>query len=112
MRPLTFVRTAHFWTRLHPELTFERDVSDLLAVHEPLAERGAVFGVPDADFGEAVAAAVVPLADAELDADAIVRGLEPALARFKLPRRIFLLDALPRNAMGKVQKNLLRERYG
>ena len=72
----------------------------------------AVFGVPDADFGEAVAAAVVPLADAELDADAIVRGLEPALARFKLPRRIFLLDELPRNAMGKVQKNLLRERYG
>ena len=38
--------------------------------------------------------------------------MEPSLARFKLPRKIFVLDELPRNAMGKVQKNLLRERYG
>ena len=72
----------------------------------------AVFGVPDADFGEAVAAAVVARPGVELDADAIVKGLEPALARFKLPRKLYLLDELPRNAMGKVQKNRLRERYG
>jgi malonyl-CoA/methylmalonyl-CoA synthetase len=72
----------------------------------------AVFGVADTDLGEAVAAAVVPLADAELDADELIRALEPTLARFKLPRKVFVLDELPRNAMGKVQKNILRERYG
>jgi len=72
----------------------------------------AVFGVPHADLGEAVAAAVVPLAGAELDPDELIRALEPTLARFKLPRQVFVLDELPRNAMGKVQKNILRERYG
>jgi malonyl-CoA/methylmalonyl-CoA synthetase len=72
----------------------------------------AVFGVAHADLGEAVAAAVVPLAGAELDPDELIRALEPTLARFKLPRKIFVLDELPRNAMGKVQKNILRERYG
>jgi malonyl-CoA/methylmalonyl-CoA synthetase len=72
----------------------------------------AVFGVAHADLGEAVAAAVVPLAGAELDADELIRALEPTLARFKLPRKVFVLDELPRNAMGKVQKNILRERFG
>jgi malonyl-CoA/methylmalonyl-CoA synthetase len=72
----------------------------------------AVFGVAHADLGEAVAAAVVPLAGVELDPAALVKALEPTLARFKLPRKIFVLDELPRNAMGKVQKNVLRERYG
>ena len=72
----------------------------------------AVFGVAHADFGEAVAAAVVPVGGAELDPQAVISALEPSLARFKLPRKVFLLDELPRNAMGKVQKNVLRERYG
>jgi len=72
----------------------------------------AVFGVAHADLGEAVAAAVVPLAGAELDPEELIRALEPTLARFKLPRKVFVLDELPRNAMGKVQKNILRERYG
>ena len=72
----------------------------------------AVFGVADADFGEAVAAAVVGLSGARLEPDELLRGLEKSLARFKLPRKIFVLDELPRNAMGKVQKNVLRERYG
>jgi malonyl-CoA/methylmalonyl-CoA synthetase len=72
----------------------------------------AVFGIAHADLGEAVAAAVVPLAGVELDPDQLIRALEPSLARFKLPRKVFLLDELPRNAMGKVQKNILREHYG
>ena len=72
----------------------------------------AVFGVAHADMGEAVAAAVVPMAGAELDPDGLIKALEPSLARFKLPRKVFIVDELPRNAMGKVQKNVLRERYG
>jgi malonyl-CoA/methylmalonyl-CoA synthetase len=72
----------------------------------------AVFGIAHADLGEAVAAAVVPLAGVELDPGQLIAALEASLARFKLPRKVFLLDELPRNAMGKVQKNILREHYG
>jgi len=72
----------------------------------------AVFGVAHADLGEAVAAAVVPLAGIELDPEQLIAALQASLARFKLPRKLFVLDQLPRNAMGKVQKNILRENYG
>jgi malonyl-CoA/methylmalonyl-CoA synthetase len=59
-----------------------------------------------------VAAAVVLVAGARLDQEQLLDALRPRLARFKLPRKLVLLEQLPRNAMGKVQKNLLRERYG
>jgi malonyl-CoA/methylmalonyl-CoA synthetase len=72
-------------------------------------EESAVFGVPHDDFGEAVIAAVVPDGSRTLDAEDIIRKLSERLARFKVPRTIIFLDALPKNAMGKVQKNLLRE---
>lgn len=72
----------------------------------------AVFGIAHPDLGEAVAAAVVPIAGAEVDAGQLIKALEPVLARFKLPRQVFIIDELPRNAMGKVQKNLLRDNYG
>jgi malonyl-CoA/methylmalonyl-CoA synthetase len=71
----------------------------------------AVFGIAHTDLGETVAAAVVPIDGAELDGEQLVKALEPVLARFKLPRKIFIIDELPRNAMGKVQKNSLRESY-
>jgi malonyl-CoA/methylmalonyl-CoA synthetase len=71
----------------------------------------AVFGIAHADLGEAVAAAVVPIDGAELDGEQLIEALEPVLARFKLPRKVFIIDELPRNAMGKVQKNILRENY-
>ena len=72
----------------------------------------AVFGVKHADLGEAVAVAVVALPGHEIDSAQLIASLEPRLARFKLPRQVFVLDELPRNAMGKVQKNILRERFG
>ncbi len=72
----------------------------------------AVFGIPDPDLGEAVAAAVVLEDGATLDQEQLSAALKPLLARFKLPRKLVLLDELPRNAMGKVQKNILRDRYG
>ncbi len=71
----------------------------------------AVFGVPHGDFGEGVTAAVVLSGKAELDEKAVLDALETRLARFKLPKRVLFVDELPRNAMGKVQKNVLRERY-
>jgi malonyl-CoA/methylmalonyl-CoA synthetase len=72
----------------------------------------AVFGIAHTDLGEVVAAAVVLVDGAELDGEQLIEALEPVLARFKLPRKVFIIDELPRNAMGKVQKNLLRESYG
>ena len=70
-----------------------------------------MFGIPHADMGEAVAAAVVLAKGADLDADSLLDALRPRLARFKLPRKVVFVEQLPRNAMGKVQKNLLRERH-
>ena len=82
--------------------------------HHLLAEVGvtesAVIGVPDPDFGEQVVAVLV-CEGTPLGAADIRPALDTALARFKHPRRIEVIDALPRNAMGKVQKGVLRERY-
>jgi malonyl-CoA/methylmalonyl-CoA synthetase len=78
----------------------------------PGVAESAVIGVPHADFGEAVAAVVVARKDARLDADAIVAELKKNFANYKVPKRVYVVDDLPRNAMGKVQKALLRERYG
>jgi malonyl-CoA/methylmalonyl-CoA synthetase len=67
----------------------------------------AVIGLPHADFGEAVCAVVIGAGDEV----GMIAKCRAHLAAFKAPKRIFFVDDLPRNAMGKVQKNLLRERY-
>jgi malonyl-CoA/methylmalonyl-CoA synthetase len=71
----------------------------------------AVFGIPHPDFGEGVTAVVVPQPAALLSEAHIINSLQTRLARYKVPKRIFLIDELPRNAMGKVQKNMLRAAY-
>ena len=71
----------------------------------------AVVGVPHADFGEAVVAVVVPRAGASVDPDAVTSALKAKIANFKVPKAVFVVPELPRNAMGKVQKNLLREQH-
>ncbi len=70
----------------------------------------AVIGLPHPDFGEGVTALVVLAPGAELSEAAALAALEKRLAKYKLPKRILFIDALPRNAMGKVQKNALREK--
>ncbi|MGF1477618.1 MAG: malonyl-CoA synthase [Geminicoccaceae bacterium] len=71
----------------------------------------AVFGVPHPDFGEAVVAAVVIDDGSGLDEQRIIESASDRLARFKQPKRVVLVGALPRNTMGKVQKSTLRETY-
>ena len=71
----------------------------------------AVVGVPHPDFGEAVVAIVVAKAGAVLDGAGIAAALKGRIANFKVPKRVDVVDDLPRNAMGKVQKNLLREQH-
>lgn len=71
----------------------------------------AVIGLPHPDFGEGVTAVVVRTKDARLTEAEVHAALESRLAKFKLPKRVFFVDELPRNTMGKVQKNILRETY-
>jgi malonyl-CoA/methylmalonyl-CoA synthetase len=77
----------------------------------PGVAESAVVGVPHPDFGEAVLAVVVSRPGAALDAAAMIAGLKTQIANFKVPKQIFVTAELPRNAMGKVQKSLLREQY-
>ncbi|KQU74990.1 MULTISPECIES: malonyl-CoA synthase [unclassified Rhizobacter] len=77
----------------------------------PGVAESAVVGVPHPDFGEAVVAVVVPQAGAQLDGPAIAAALKSQIANFKVPKLVELVQELPRNTMGKVQKNLLRERH-
>jgi len=71
----------------------------------------AVIGLPHPDFGEGVAAVIVREPGAAIDERAVREALEGRLAKFKTPKRVFFVEALPRNAMGKVQKAALREAY-
>ncbi|MFW8641905.1 AMP-binding enzyme [Rhizobium beringeri] len=71
----------------------------------------AVIGLPHSDFGEGVTAIVVRKPGAVLDEKAIVSALQDRLARYKQPKRIIFVEDLPRNTMGKVQKNILRQQY-
>jgi len=71
----------------------------------------AVIGLPDADFGEKVAAVIVKHENSNISDQDVLDYINPKLARFKQPRDIFFVDELPRNTMGKVQKNSLRDIY-
>ncbi|MGH8800839.1 MAG: AMP-binding protein [Casimicrobiaceae bacterium] len=89
---------------------YPKEIEERIDVMPGVAE-SAVIGVADPDFGEAVTAVVVARPGEHVDADAILAALRRDIAGFKLPKRIHIVDTLPRNAMGKVQKNLLRERF-
>jgi malonyl-CoA/methylmalonyl-CoA synthetase len=78
----------------------------------PGVVESAVIGVPDRDFGEAVTAVVVAKPGHPLDEDDVIAALKGEVANFKVPKRVHFVADLPRNAMGKVQKNQLRERFG
>ena len=77
----------------------------------PGVAESAVIGIPHADFGESVAAVVVARNAARLDPATLIAELKKNFANYKVPKQIYLVEDLPRNAMGKVQKALLRERY-
>lgn len=77
----------------------------------PGVVESAVIGVPHADFGEGVTAVVVNGKDSKLDEAAVMKALDGRLAKFKMPKRVIFVEDLPRNTMGKVQKNVLRDNY-
>ena len=90
---------------------YPKEIELLIDEMSDVAE-SAVIGLPHPDFGEAVAAVVVRSnASDALNEAVVIAALKGKLAAFKVPKRVFIVDALPRNAMGKVQKNELRKQY-
>lgn len=77
----------------------------------PGVVESAVFGIPHNEFGESVIAVVVASKNGPASETSILETTGMQIARFKQPRKVFLVEELPRNAMGKVQKNILRKRY-
>ena len=84
---------------------------ELLLDGLPGVLESAVIGLPHPDFGEAVAAVVVLERGVQVTAEQICEAIRGQAANFKVPKKVFFVDALPRNAMGKVQKAALRENY-
>jgi malonyl-CoA/methylmalonyl-CoA synthetase len=84
----------------------ERVIDELPEVNE-----AAVIGVPDPDLGEAVVAVLMLNEDETITAEEVRERLRGVIAGYKVPKRVIMIDELPRNTLGKVQKNVLRERY-
>jgi malonyl-CoA/methylmalonyl-CoA synthetase len=84
---------------------------ELVLDDQPGVLESAVIGVPHPDFGETVVGIVIPEAGQSPDLDAIMAAVKQSLARFKHPQKLVVLEELPRNTMGKVQKNILRDSY-
>jgi len=89
---------------------YPKEVEDCLN-QLPGVKESAVIGVPHPDFGEALVALIAGEENTVPSEQTVITALKRNLAGFKVPRRIIRLDALPKNAMGKVQKNTLRETY-
>ena len=92
---------------------YPKEIELVIDEIETIAE-SAVIGVNHPDFGEAVVAVVVQSANDQnqkIDEQALISTLKIQLASYKTPKKILVIDELPRNTMGKVQKNLLREKY-
>jgi len=85
---------------------------ELVLDEQPGVLESAVIGAPHPDFGESVIGILVADGSQPVDLDAIEADLGKTLARFKQPRKLILVDSLPRNTMGKVQKNILRDEFG
>jgi long-chain acyl-CoA synthetase len=90
---------------------YAREVEDVLQCHPAIAET-AVFGVPDREWGEAVAVAIIQRPGMTLNADDVVRYCREHLASYKKPKHIFFVGEFPRNTIGKIQKSKLQEQIG
>jgi fatty-acyl-CoA synthase len=93
------------------ENVYPIEVEDIIAIHDGVYET-AVIGVEDADFGERLLAFVVPNEGAEVDEADITNHVKTHLANFKVPRKVYFLEELPRNATGKILKRNLQEHGG
>lgn len=88
---------------------YPKEIEGIIDAMPEVAE-SAVIGIPHPDFGEAVCAVIVLKQKQDLDANTTITRLKASIANFKVPKQVIFIDDLPRNAMGKVQKKVLRER--
>ena len=89
---------------------YPKEIESLIDDLEGVGE-SAVIGLKDDDLGEKVVAIVVREEKSETNEDDLIRALKSNIAGFKVPKKIFFVEELPRNTMGKVQKNVLRDNY-
>ena len=89
---------------------FPKEV-ELIIDSFPEVKESAVIGLPHPDFGEQVVAVIVLEETVRLDKPTLINKMKNKIASFKIPKEVLFLDELPRNTMGKVQKNILRERF-
>jgi malonyl-CoA/methylmalonyl-CoA synthetase len=90
---------------------YPKEIENVLEKHEAVHE-AAVIGLPDEDYGERVTAVVVPKKDqTETSAEEILSYCKQHLAGYKCPKQVILVDQLPRNTMGKIQKDVLQKKY-
>lgn len=89
---------------------YPKEIETLIDRFEGVLE-SAVIGVPHPDFGEAVTAVIVSDGQQEVNPEHLIQSLKDTIANFKVPKRVIIVDQLPRNTMGKVQKNVLRDTY-
>lgn len=89
---------------------YPKEVEEAIDKLSGVAE-SAVIGLPHADFGEGVCAVIVGDKEVNISAEEIISQLKGKLANFKIPKWVHFVDSLPRNTMGKVQKNILRDQY-
>ena len=89
---------------------YPKEIENVLESHEGVLE-SAVVGLPDADLGERVSAAVVLKPGASATAEELTALCKERLAGYKCPKRVVFIDVLPRNAMGKIQKNVLTDKW-
>lgn len=92
------------------ENVYPAEVEKAILAHPAVAE-AAVFGVPDREWGEAVAAAVVPRGGETLDANSLLEFLAGRIAGFKKPRHVIFTASLPRTAEGEIDRERLKEKY-
>jgi len=88
---------------------YPKEIEECIDAMDGVVE-SAVVGVPDPDFGEAVVAVVIAQPGHRLTETGVIDALKSEIARFKVPKRVLFATELPRNAMGKVQKNVLRDK--
>ena len=90
---------------------YPKEIENVLEKHEAVHE-AAVIGLPDEDYGERVTAVVVPKKDqTETSTEEILSYCKQHLAGYKCPKQVILVDQLPRNTMGKIQKDVLQKKY-
>ena len=90
---------------------YPKEIEELIDALPGVVE-SAVVGIPHTDFGEAVTAVVVVQPGARITSKSIIGSIKSELAGYKVPKFVYIVADLPRNAMGKVQKNVLRQQYG